>query len=375
MRILFILSYYLPYRSGLTLYVVRLANELIKRGYKVTILCFRHNKDLPIKEVNKNLKIIRVPPSFSVSRGFFSLTFLLKIIKEIIENDVISLHSPQFEIAWAGLFGRLFNKKVIITHHADLVLPKGFTNRIIDKVMYTSFWIGAYFSNHLVAYSNDYKKHSLYLKKFQHKITCIYPPIKFPEPNLRDIRKLSTRYKLRGKIVVGFSGRLVEEKGVDVLFKSLNILLKENVEFVLLFAGEKEVHYENKFRKWKKLIDNLGNRIIFLGVIQDEQELSNFYASLDVLALPSRRECFGMVQVESMLSGTPVVATNIFGGRVPIELTKMGILIPPNDKLALAKAILKIAKKKQYFLVNRNKISSIFNINTTIKKYIGLYSS
>jgi glycosyltransferase involved in cell wall biosynthesis len=75
-----------------------------------------------------------------------------------------------------------------------------------------------------------------------------------------------------------------------------------------------------------------------------EEELAAFYSLCEVTALPSLNstESFGMVQVESMLCGTPVVASDIPGVREPTGRTGMGMVVPPGDSGALAEALIRV---------------------------------
>ena len=99
---------------------------------------------------------------------------------------------------------------------------------------------------------------------------------------------------------------------------------------------------------------------MFFGVLPAEK-LSSFYKVVDILVLPSlnKTEAFGMVQAEAMLQGTPVIAANLPGVRIPIQMTKMGITIPPNTPSKLTNAILRILSDKENYtnvkLINRAK--------------------
>ncbi|MEH1016514.1 glycosyltransferase family 4 protein [Micromonospora sp. CPCC 206060] len=73
------------------------------------------------------------------------------------------------------------------------------------------------------------------------------------------------------------------------------------------------------------------------------QEINDFYASIDVFALPSVAESFGIVQAEAMMCGVPSVTTDLPGGRYPVLATRFGTLVPPRDPEALHRGILELA--------------------------------
>ena len=123
------------------------------------------------------------------------------------------------------------------------------------------------------------------------------------------------------------------------------------------------------------LIEQYADRAHFLGLIESPQELADFYAGCDVLVLPSSSECFGLVQVEAMLCGTPVVATDIPGAREPVRVTGMGEIVPPRDTLALAQAIGRVIKHRDHYVRPRTEIAAIFDLDTTIRGYETAFSS
>jgi glycosyltransferase involved in cell wall biosynthesis len=94
--------------------------------------------------------------------------------------------------------------------------------------------------------------------------------------------------------------------------------------------------YERLAERCRPLLDASRARLTRLGLVHDRERLANFYALCDVFALPSRSECFGTTQVEAMLAGTPVVATDIPGGRAAVQATGMGLLVEPESPRALA---------------------------------------
>ena len=97
--------------------------------------------------------------------------------------------------------------------------------------------------------------------------------------------------------------------------------------------------YEDFYSRCRPLIEPVADFVTFTGLIRDRQRLADFYAMCDVLVLPSRTDSFAAVQVEAMLCGTPVVASDIPGARVPVQLTAMGVLVEPRNPDALAAGI------------------------------------
>lgn len=133
-----------------------------------------------------------------------------------------------------------------------------------------------------------------------------------------------------GSVAVGFVGRLVEEKGLAELAAAWRRLVPDRPRLHLVIAGAGK--YEGEFRRL------LGDapRVHWLGFRTDVPEVMR---ALDLVVVPSREEPFGIVALEAMAAGRPVLATRA-GGLVEVVLDgETGRLVPPGDSEALAGAI------------------------------------
>jgi glycosyltransferase involved in cell wall biosynthesis len=101
---------------------------------------------------------------------------------------------------------------------------------------------------------------------------------------------------------------------------------------------------------------------VFLGVL-DSAEMPAFFTSADVLVVASVSgvEAFGMVQVEAMLTGTPVVATNLPGVRDSVKRTGMGLLVPPRDPGAIADAVRSVIDNRMHYQRSRREVERLFD--------------
>jgi len=129
-------------------------------------------------------------------------------------------------------------------------------------------------------------------------------------------------------------------------------------------------------KKLSSLLEKFKNYIHFTDTIKDN-EMVKFYKSLDVLVLPSinKTEAFGMVQVEAMLCGVPVVASNLPGVRVPIRVTGMGEIAVPADSESLAQKIVKVLHNKEKYCKNTSRVKKIFSYEKTIQQYEKILNS
>jgi glycosyltransferase involved in cell wall biosynthesis len=352
------------------LYVQRLSEALQRRGHSVTILTARHRGDLPAQETVNGVRIVRLwAAPVRVSRGVLLPQYPWAARKLIAEHDVVSVHTPLLEAPLiAGLAG-LAARPVVLTHHGDLTLPPGAWNRFVERAMFRFYSFAARRAQAIVAYSEDYARHSMYLRQYPGKVEVIPPPVEIPQPRPEAVRSLRESWAPHGGPVIGYAGRFVREKRPDVLIRALETVDEKYPGTRIVFAGERQVSYESTWRDCRALVESRGEQVVFLGLLEDPQRMADFYAACDVIALPSDSECFGLVQVEAMLCGTPVVATDIAGGRVPVRLTGMGEVVPPGNPRALGEALLGVLDNPERYVRPRSEIERIFPLQQAVDRY------
>jgi len=369
LRILACLTYYLPHRTGLTLHAARLARDLVARGHRVTVLSARFRGDLAAEETVDGVRVVRLAAPLRVSRGMVLPSYPRALARLLRSADVAHVHSPLPEAALVAAAARRARMPLVITHHGDVVLPRGLLNRAVERAMRASYRAAARRAAALVAYSDDYAAHSPWLRPYAARTTPILPPVEIPAPDEARVAALRERLGLAGRQVIGFAGRFVEEKRPDVLLRALPAVAAAHPGIVALFAGQQRVGYERFYERHRALVADAGERARFLGLLEDPAELAAFYAACDVLALPSETECFGLVQAEAMLCGTPVVATDIPGARVPVRLTGMGLLVPPGDPGALAAALSAVLRDPARYRRPAAAIAATFSLARCVDAY------
>jgi glycosyltransferase involved in cell wall biosynthesis len=373
--ILICLLYYLPHRTGLTLYVRQLAERLAARGHRVTVLCAHHSAETPLGEsIEHGVRVVRLwPLPFGISRGMILPGYPRALARLIREHDVVSVHTPMLETALIGLVARAAGKRVVVTHHGDLVLPAGAVNRVITAVMFAFYRTLASAAPALVCHTLDYARHSEYLSPYLEKVVVIPPFVDVPAPDAERVRELRRAWSPDGGPVIGFAGRFVEEKRPDLLIRSLEVVNRAFPNARIVFAGQHQIPYETYWPRHQPLVDRFRDQLTFLGVVPSRGEMANFYAACDVLALPSDTECFALVQVEAMLCGTPVVMTDTPGGRVPVQLTGMGKIVPRDDWRALGEGIVEVLSDRARFVRPVEEIERRFSAGVTIGLYEELF--
>jgi glycosyltransferase involved in cell wall biosynthesis len=369
-RIVAFVTYYRPHWTGLTRHAQLVAEGMAARGHEVTVVTTRHRPDLPREERLDGVRVVRLPVLGRVSRGMVAPAVVWRTPGEVGRADVVHLHSPQAEAAWVALWARVLGRPVVMTHHADLVLPRGLGNRLLETVVHANLGLAARMSSLVVAYSDDYARHSRLLRRVLGRTRAISPPVAIPAPSPDGVARLRAELGLETRTAILCCGRFVEEKGQDVLLAAIPGLVERLGEVVVLFAGEFDtIAYERFYQRLRPEIERHGERVRFLGLIDDRQRLADLYAAVDVLALPSRSECFALVQPEAMRCGTPVVASDIPGGRVPVGESGMGRLFRPGDAADLAGAVAEVVGHRALFVRPAAEIRRRYDLERSLDRY------
>lgn len=375
MKILEVLTYYRPHVSGLTIYVERLSQALAKQGHEVTVLTSQYDQELPLRETIEGVQIHRVPVLFRVSKGVIMPTFGLQATRHVRNADVIHLHLPQFDAPGLALRGRLFGKPVVLTYHCDLQLPEGLFNRVVNGVVLFMNRLAGELADAVVTYTRDYGANSPYLSRYLgRKLHIIPPPVELATCPPTVAGEFLHQHGLQDKKVIGISARIAAEKGIEVLFRALPIILEAHPDAYVLHASPQTIGEDAYARRLAPLMETFQRHYCQLGALHGA-ELTAFYKSLDVLVIPSLNstESFGLVQIEAMINGAPVIASNLPGVRQPVSMTAMGEVVPIGDHEALAHGVIAVLDDKASYVQPADVIAQSFSPQQTAKEYVRLF--
>jgi glycosyltransferase involved in cell wall biosynthesis len=363
MKLLVSVTYYQPYISGLTHTAVILAEDLAKRGHCVRVITIKHLPDLKSHEDISGVEIVRAKPLIQISKGWISREWFGKIISGVKWCDAVLVHLPQPEAVFIALLCKLFRKRLVVLYQCDIHLPPGFFNRIIEFTAYRlNLWTLGW-SNKIIVSSQDYAKYSPTLKGFEDKTEGVFLPIKRWKINKSNLEKI--KGKIRGEVVVGFIGRMAKDKGIENLLEAIPLIQKQVFpkKLKVVIAGPPDPVGENSYKEMLvDLIRKYKDNVVVLGRLADA-EMGGFYKCLDVLVLPSTdsTEAFGLVQVEAMFLGIPVVASDLPGVRVPVKTTGMGIIVKPRDIQGIAGAVVEILSNPKRYKRGVKKAIKVFS--------------
>jgi len=351
---------------------------MVERGHHVTVLTSQYQRDLQRDEIVDGVRILRVPVLMRVSKGVIMPSLGLEAWKQVRKHDVLSLHLPQLDAAGIALRGRLLRKPTVLTYHCDLRLPEGLFNRFVNLIVHAANRAAGAIADNVVAYTQDYADHSPFLSKLLDKVVVIQPPVEVPDVSEIGQRRFENITSSGSGPVIGMAARLATEKGVEYLLKALPVIQEQFPQARVLFAGQfQDVMGEEEYaRSLQPMIDKLGDRWLFLGVLEPEV-MTAFYRACDVTVLPSvnSTESFGLVQIESMICGTPVAASDLPGVRQPVYQTGMGKVVPIRQPEKLAEAIITLLKSKSEYIKDTELIRNQFSPQASAEKYENLFNN
>lgn len=304
---------YPPFVGGVEASVHQVARRLAARGHEVRVICADEPRGAPA-EID-GVKVERLPWRFKAANTNLCLGLGEAIRRE--RPDVIHTHLPTaFFAGRAASAAREMGVPLVLTYHND-VAGEGL-KRVVAAIYNGVFLPRLLKASARIVATNP--RHSPRL----HNPVCIpwgveterFHPIEEPGPPL----------------TVGFLSLLDVHhryKGLEVLFEALRLL--PEVRLRVGGTGDDLAFYQRR-------AEDLRDRVEFLGFVED---LNAFYGGCHVFALPSTdvREGFGLVLLEAMACGRPVLATPIVGMAADIERRRAGVLVPPNDPDAIATAL------------------------------------
>jgi len=326
MKVCFVSKHYPPYAGGLENRVRDLGGWLIGRGVGVVVLT-SHEGGTRGREVVDGVEVRRSHPWLSLFNAPFLPGTLLGLLRE--DYDLIDVNLPDpFGGLCALAASVLRGKPLTVTYHADIV--RGGLLHLPFKLLYRPFeWLLLSRASRVFVTSPDYAASSPSMRGFMGKVV-VAPSFIDPSKYHPGVDGRPVRSRFPGRKIVLFVGRLVPYKGVDVLLEAAS---KVDAVFLIVGEGPMEAALRGKSH-------GLSN-VAFEGRVGDDL-LSSYYGGCDVLALPSvtRQEAFGLVLVEAMACGRPVVSSGFSG--MPYVVGDAGLLVEPGDSKALSEALNRI---------------------------------
>ncbi len=336
------LTYHLPNISGLTLSAHELGRHIQALGFPVKIVTGRHPTDAPRREIVDGLEVIRSRSVLRLGKALVMPFYAIDLWRALDDVAVVNVHLPCLDAAAVAVVAKLRRRKLIVSYICSMSRAR-FSDRVMRAVAAVPHLIAGACADTVQVVSQDYAGASAFCRIFRRKVKTATLPIYlklFPGEVYPPRQGLAHR---PGQVYrIGYVGRIARQKTLELLIEALPHLQRAlDAPFAIELVGPAaEVVGETYWQEILAAAEASGGAVSYRGTLLG-RPLADFYASLDVLVLPSmdRLESFGLVQVEAMLRRVPVVASDLPGMRVPVTLTGMGKLFPPGDPAALAAAI------------------------------------
>jgi rhamnosyl/mannosyltransferase len=364
-KVLHVGKYYPPVDGGIENHVCSLAVGLASH-YQVTALVF-NTEARTTQEVIDGVRVVRVATlgrllSTEMAPSFFSWFLRLR------SADIIHLHTPN-PIGELACLATPRRSRLVVTYHSDVVRQKllGRLNRILlHRILRRA--------DRIIAFTRRYMESSPVIARYAHKCAIIPHGVDLTEMEITPTveRRAAELRRQHGPRLAVFVGRLVYYKGLDTLLRALASVPEAN----LIIVGDGPLR-----QPMEALARDLGvaDRARFLGRVSHEEKVACYRAG-DLLVLPAthRSEAFGLVQVEAMACGLPVISTNIDSG-VPFvnQDGVTGLIVEPADPMGLAGAMRRLLSDEGLRLslgrAARQRVEDLFSRDVMVRDNLALY--
>ena len=367
--------------GGIARHCYGLSKALAKKGHEVHLVTLDF-PGAPFYEEVDGVKVYRVKvelghPNFIVWTLLFNhfMEKRIAMINRDVKLDLI--HAHDWLTAPASISSKHYLGAPLIStvHSTEVGRAQGL--RTPDSYLIDGFeWWLTYESKRVVVASNSMRYE---IEEHFHvpseKIDVI--------PNAIDIERFQRhvdRVQVRSKYGVGmdeklilFIGRLVPQKGVEHMIKAVPDVVREHPEARFMIIGE---GWSRGYLESLVASMSCGDKVRFVGFLPD-QDLVDLTLSADVLVVPSSYEPFGIVALEGMAAGVPVVASNVGGLSEIIEHDKTGVLVYPRNPRSIAWGINRVLSDPAYssrLIQNaKRKISEIYTWDAVAERTIKVY--
>jgi len=363
MRILHVYKDYHPVLGGIENHLYVVAREQAKRGHDVTVLVTNPAGMQTSVRDEEGVRVIRAARITTIASTPISVSFLRQLQKQ--QPDVVHLHFP-YPIGEVSQWLLGQGRATVLTYHSDVIKQAGILklyNPSLKRILRSM--------DRIIVTSAPYIQSSPYLRPLADRCTVIPLGIdieRFARPQSQNVTLLHSRYP--GPLLL-FVGRLRYYKGLNYLIEAM-----KEIEATLLVIGTGP---EAANLGDQVYLEGVADKIRFLGDISDEN-LPAYYQAADLFVLPSsqRSEAFGIVLLEAMAAGTPVISTELTTGTSWVnQHESTGLVVPPGDPEALARAISSLltddARRQELGDIAQHRAKTEFGLPLLVDRLLDLY--
>lgn len=345
MTIVFYTDSYIPAVDGVVTSIVNFSAELKRRGHKVYIFT-SGDSATRFKSRNKNVIVIKGIKFKNYPQYNLALfPFLSSLRLYRINPDIIHVQTP-FTMGLSGIVSAKLSRIPVVSSFHTLFMDKSILkeyapkNKYIKNLFFRYSWKYTRFfynSTSNIIVPSDSIRRMLQKHGIRSKVHVVPNGLNQNYFNA-GVRGGSLRRKLfqgRQDKIVLYVGRLSREKKLEILIRAAKIL-DSSIKFVVVGDGPAGEYYKEMVEK-----SGLQDRFRFVGFVT-HRDLGRYYAASDLFCIPSTFETQGLVALEAMACGKPVVGASKFALKDIIKNGKNGELFAPNDYKSCAGKIRKV---------------------------------
>jgi glycosyltransferase involved in cell wall biosynthesis len=354
--------------------------RLLRDGYTVTILSSPMHPLDEFERMGCSTVPIRITRTISPWQDILSLIKLFRYFRKF-KPSIVHAHTPKggllamIAAAMAGVRCRLYTCHGLVSETETglkrllLTLSERLTFALAHRILVVSLSLSRKLTEHHIG--SEAKKMIL-----GNGTACGLDVTTFDRtPELiAQARQIRDGLKISSEaIVIGFIGRLVPDKGIHLLVDAFSELYRENDRVRLLIVGDAEPHRGVLPDKTLRLIEeHVGIRRVGF-----THKIERYYACMDLLALPTRREGFNYALLEAAAMQIPAIATRVTGCVDAIVDDKTGILVEPDNTLALLAALRRLVNDPTLRMTlgraARKRVEEEYRVETMIEHHMNLY--
>lgn len=368
-RVLQVNKLYYPTTGGIERVVQQIAEGLNETTDTDVLVC--QSKGKMIRETIHGVKVTRTSSIGTLSSVPLSVSFLRHFRKMAKEKDVVHIHMP-FPLGDLACFLSGYRGKVVLWWHSDIVRQKKmmfFYKPLMNWLLRRA--------DAIVVATQGHIDGSFYLKPYEQK--CVIIPFGVDpkiEQSGREWTKSNHMVNRSKNTRFLFVGRLVYYKGCKTLIEAFANACRSNTQITLDVVGAGPLKQE-----MEDLVseEKLEEKVSFHSNVGDE-ELIQFFENCDVFVLPSlvRSEAFGLVQIEAMAYGKPVINTNLPSGVPYVSLDHItGLTVEPGNIEQLTQAMLYLSEnpeeRNQMGLKARQRVEQEYQMDKMLERVGSLY--
>lgn len=362
--------------GGPAQHVIHLNKALKRMGYRTLLVAGRveaHEGDLSHLCRERGVELVEISQMARPIRPLGDLIAFLRIAALLRREKPAILHTHTSKAGFLGRIAALFFPRIAVFHTFHGHVFSGYFGPLQTRLFILMERFLARFTRAIIAVGAAVKEDLIRFRIAPREKIHVVPPGLDLAPYLESggsRTQFRNAYRFQeSDYLIGLVGRMVPIKGHAVLLEAAKDILKKLPHARFVFIGD-GASKGSLLRQAEEL--GISHCTHFVGF---QKRMSQVYAGLDLVVIPSLNEGFPSVSIEALACGLPVVATRVGSIEEIVEGDFAGILVPPGNPRALADAVVRAAESEKgpHLSKKRKKLALKYNVETLTEKILSLY--